>query len=122
MTPITYYSEQPADYAKGLTEADTLDKLRAFARDWRELAPDAFRIVASMTEVDFKSWRVGLVAEREGMFAGAWFAKQYGALMIPTVLFKVSQVASRFGVPWGCAYIRLRETGNLERLEADAPH
>lgn len=118
MTPITYISEQPTDYAKALDGADTLAVLRKTLGAWQEVAGDALKIAKGMTEDDFKEWRRGLAIERKGDFAGEEFAKKYGALQLPEVLFKVSMIAVQFGAPWGCAYIRLKETGNLEKALA----
>jgi len=118
MSPITYISNQPDDYTQALTRADTLAKLVAFTSEWRELAYDAFEVAAGMSEDDFAAFRVGLALERSGNFAGEKFGKRYGALMLPEALVKIGVVAQRFGVPWGCAYLRLKETGNLRKALA----
>lgn len=118
MTPITYMSDQPGDYVKALDEATTLPKLRAVAEAWSKLASDAAAIILKMTEEDFKVWRAGLALERRGEFAGEDFAMKYGAVQMPEVLFKVSMIADRFGAPWGLTYMRLKETGELEKALA----
>lgn len=115
MTPISYISDQPADYVKALVEADTLAKLLAFTKAWSEVAKDAHETVRAMTPHDFKEWRKGYAKERAGKFAGEKFAVKYGALMMPEVLMKVSMIAQHFGAPWGCAYLRLKQTGQLEQ-------
>ena len=115
MTPITYISEQPSDYVKALVEADTLDKLLAVTKAWHEVAKDAHETVRAMTPHDFKEWRKGYAKERAGKFAGEPFAIKFGALMMPEVLLKVSMMAQHFGAPWGCTYLRLKETGQLEQ-------
>lgn len=118
MKPITYISQQDADYAKALHEADTLSKLRAMMEEWKELAADAAEIVAAMSEEDFMAWRKGAAKERRGQFAGEEFAEKYGCLSMPKVLFLVSYRAAEFKVPWGLMYLRLKETGNLEKALA----
>ena len=118
MTPITYISEQPQDYVKALDRCRTLKVLQHVTHEWREVAADAAKIAKEMTETDFEEWRKGLALERRGQFAGEQFAKKYGALQMPEVLFKVSIVAQQFGAPWGCAYLRLKETGNLDKALA----
>lgn len=118
MTPINYMSEQPEDYAKALTDADTLPKLVKTLDEWERVAADARKVVHSMTAEDFATWRDGLAKERKGDFAGEEWALKYGVVTMPEVLFKVSLIAQQYGVPWGCAYIRLRDSGNLERALA----
>lgn len=118
MTPITYVSDQPGDYVKALDAADTLPKLRDVAEAWAEIASDAAGIILKMTEEDFAVWRAGLALERRGEFAGEDFAIKYGAVQMPEVLFKVAIIADRFKAPWGCTYIRLKETGNLKKALA----
>lgn len=115
MPRITYISEQPEDYAKALDNAHSLAELVAMLKEWESLAGDALKVAMGMNEADFTEWRDGLALERKGEFAGNAHAKKYGAIQLPEVLFKVSIIASRFGAPWGCAYIRLKETGNLEK-------
>lgn len=118
MTPIHYTSEQPADYAKALSDADTLAKLREVVADWKDLAADAVEVVEGMSEADFKSFRKGMAKERRGIFAGEKFAIKYGAVQLPAALFKISILAVQYHVPWGLMYTRLKETGNLEKALA----
>ena len=118
MTPITYVSDQPGDYAKALRSADTLEALRAVTEAWRELAEDAAKVAQAMTEEDFQAWCKGYAKEQLGEFAGVAFAKKYGDLMLPTKMFKVSVMAVNYKVPWGLMYLRLKETGNLEKALA----
>ncbi len=110
MTPITYMSEQPTDYAAMLDDADTLSKLTLGVYGWLSVAPDAYEVVAKMGEKEFREWRAGLRVERAGDFAGENFAKRFGAVLMPEELIKVSMVAMKYQVPWGCAYLRLKES------------
>jgi hypothetical protein len=114
MTPVTYTSEQPKDYAKALSEASTLDELVKVAEAWQEVASDALAIVKGMTPADFAHWRKGLAIERRGKFAGLDFQEKYAAVLMPERLFKVSMMALEFSVPWGLMYLRLKETGRLD--------
>lgn len=118
MPRITYTSDQPAEYGKALDGAKSLPELVAILKDWESLAADALAIGLQMTEADFQEWKAGLVLERKGEFAGEEYAEKYGALNLPEVLIKVSMLAANHGAPWGCAYLRLKETGNLERFLA----
>lgn len=114
MTPITYISEQPTDYAEALDAADTLEKLRATTGNWIPLAEDAHKVVMGMNPADFSEWRTGLAQERKGRFAGEEWAMKFGAVMMPEKMLKVSMIAMQFGAPWGCTYLRLKENGQLE--------
>lgn len=116
MKPITYTSDQPGDYANALAAADTMQKLMEVVVVWKPLAEDAYRLVHSMTSKDFRAWRKGYASERKGKFAGEEFAVKYGSLMMPTLMFKVAMVAVKYHVPWGCAYLRLKETGTLDKV------
>lgn len=118
MTPITYVSDQPGDYAKALREAHTLAALRAVTTSWKELAEDADKVAQAMTEDSFQEWRNGYAKEQRGKFAGEEFAKKYGDLMLPAKMFKIAMMAVEYKVPWGLMYLRLKETGNFERAVA----
>lgn len=120
MTPITYTSNQPADWANAITHATTLDDLRRVVEEWKELVADAHARVATMTEQDFDEWRHGLLKERRGQFAGEAFAARYGDVLMPTVLLAVSFYANQLHVPWGLMYLRLKETGQLQKVIAPA--
>ena len=113
MKPITYFSEHPQEWASSLDGADTLEKLKLLCEEWKELAPDALRTVVKMTGADFLQWRAGLKMERKGKFAGDSFSEKYGDITMPAIMFKVEMVASGYKVPWGLAYIRMKETGTL---------
>lgn len=114
MTPVTYTSEQPKDYAEALSGASTLDELVKVAEAWQEVASDALAIVKGMTPADFEQWRSGLAKERKGNFAGMEFQNRYAVVLMPERLFKVSMMALEFSVPWGLMYLRLKETGRLD--------
>jgi len=116
MTPITYLSEQPADFSKAIDGAETLEELRTVLADWRELAGDAEKIALAMTPKDFTEFRKGLKKERGGEFAGEKFAEKYSAVLLPEVMFKISMKAYDYKVPFGLMYIRLKEAGILPEL------
>lgn len=113
MTPITYLSEQPLDYVRELDACDTLPDLVGMLERWQAVAKDALAVARTMTDADFSEWRAGLASERRGEFAGEAFAIKFGAVLLPRTLIEVASAAVKFGVPWGCAYIRLKEEGQL---------
>lgn len=118
MPRITYVSEQPSDYSAALDAAKSLPELVATLKEWESLCADALAVAVKMTEADFAQWQEGHAKERRGEFAGEEYAKKFGALDMPATLLKVAMVAMRFGTPWGCAYLRLKQTGNLEKALA----
>ncbi|MPZ71416.1 MAG: hypothetical protein GEU71_18120 [Actinobacteria bacterium] len=78
------------------------------------MAEDAFRAVKRWDEETFADWRKALYLERHGRFMGAERTKRFGLVLMPEIMFRVEIVATQFHVPWGCAYIRLRELGHLK--------
>jgi len=111
--PITHQSEQDADYCDGIGEAATLKALLHVLHDYATLYPDALA-EAPRNAPEFKAWREGLDKERKGEFAGLEFMQRFGAVLLPDVLVAVGVMAQQCGVPWGCAYIRMREAGHIE--------
>ena len=110
---IGMFTECDRDYARLLTLQDTLPKLRKFTKSYERVATDAAGIAACMSQEDFKTWRRGLEIERRGQFAGIEFMKEFGDLLMPRLLFKVSMVATKFGVPWGLAFKRMQDIGQI---------
>jgi len=115
MSPITYISEQPREWANCVDRCQTLTSLLALCEDWKELAPDALRVVRLMRRNDFIEFRKGLVKERKGFFAGERFAEKYSDITMPSIMFKVAIFAGDYKVPWGCMYLRLKETDKLPK-------
>ena len=110
--PITYMSDQADDYVKAISKAVTLNELRMVLEDYKNLFPDAYA-QAPTSAAEFKAWRAGLRKERKREFAGIEFMERFGALLLPEVLIEAGMVANQFKVPWGCAYIRLRDVGRI---------
>ena len=111
MKAITYISEQDTDYASGLKAAQTELGLRTFLDEWTFLAQDACRCLVN--KFNWEEFAAGRKLENSGQYAGDEWNAKYGAILIPEMLLRVSVVAMEFSVPWGCAYIRLRETGTI---------
>jgi hypothetical protein len=102
-------SKSDESYARQLTECATLDELRALTVLYRELAVDAHKIVATMTDDDFKEFRRGLKSERKGRFAGEAWAHRFSAVMMPLPMIRISQIASEYHVPFFVALQRVRD-------------
>lgn len=110
---IHYTSDTLKDYVDGLSNAKRLADLQTHVQTYQRVADDAFKITRDMKADDFGSWRRGLVKERKGEFAGEEWAEKYGAVLMPEILMKVGMIADQYVVPWGCAYIRLRDVGRI---------
>jgi hypothetical protein len=96
-------------YTQRLTDCATLDELRELMTLYSDLAIDGGRVVATMTEADFKDFRRGLKSERKGRFAGEAWAKRFAAVLLPLPMFRISQVAEQFQVPFFVAWQRLQD-------------
>jgi len=110
---VSHVSEIPEDYQKALDEARTLPQLRRVVQEYREVAVDAVDAVNQMDDDAFVVWRGALAKERRGVFMGEALIDRFGPILMPAVMLQVAAVADRFKVPWGLAYIRLREAGRV---------
>jgi hypothetical protein len=113
MLTIGYLSEADTDYANALTVAGSLESLRALVSRYKELAVDAEPLVMAMTPKQFSAFRRGLLIERRGKFAGERWAMQFGSILLPMPMMQITQVAWEFKCPFGVAYHRMKETGQL---------
>lgn len=111
---VSQFDELPQQYSKALTDATTLPKLRETVRLYGEVAFDAVQVVESMSDGDFIDWRAALQKERKGIFMGEDAAARFMPVLLPEVMFRISEVAHRFKVPWGLAYCRLKDVGRLK--------
>lgn len=112
MEPISYVSDQTGDYCAALPKCKTLPDLMTLLHSYHTIFADALE-AAPTNDVEFAAFMAGLRKERRGQFAGEDYANRYGAVMMPELMLHVGMVAQKFGVPWGCAFIRLREAGRI---------
>lgn len=112
MTKITYISENDKDYVAGLKQAQTFDAVYAHLKDWKFLAKDAWNVISRL-DFDWNEFQRGRLLEAKGQFAGDEWCEKYGAILMPELLLKVTMFAHQYTVPWGLAYIRLRDAGRL---------
>ena len=110
---IHYTSDTLKDYVDGLTKSKTLEDLQAHCQTYQRVADDAFKVIREMKAEDFGTFIKGLRKERKGEFAGEEWAEKYGAVLMPEILMRVGIVADEYQVPWGCAYIRLKDVGRI---------
>ena len=109
---ISYISEPVEDYVVMLNGAKTMKDLQDGLNGWRSIAGDAADLVDTMCTEDFTAFRKALRSERRGKFCGE-AATHFLPIIIPALMFEVTMIAEQFGVPWGCAYIRLRDIGRI---------
>jgi hypothetical protein len=102
-------SKSAEAYTQQLTECGTLDELRGLMALYSDLAIDAGRIVAKMTDADFVEFRRGLKQERKGRFAGHEWAERFSAVMMPLPMLRVTIMADQFHVPFNVALMRIQE-------------
>lgn len=112
-TPVTYLSDHNKEYAHGLRQCETLERLKEFLEHWSPFAPDAYNAGIKMDAENFVDFRQGLLKESKGKYAGNRWAERYGNIMLPDLLFHVSVVAQKFNAPWGLAFIRLQQEGYI---------
>ena len=114
MIEVTYITELPQMWAKTLDAADSLESLKDAVDEYREYVGDAEEVVRTWDEATFADWRKALYLERHGRFMGEQRAESgMAVVMMPTVLLGVSLVAGSFHVPWGLAFIRMRDVGRV---------
>lgn len=115
MLTVTVLSDLPKEWQIGLDQCKDLARLREFGLHWGGVCTDAWDVIRKMTEQDFNVFRHGLAAERKGKYAGDDWATQFGAILMPELLLRVSFIAEQFGAPWGLAWKRCEEAGFIQR-------
>lgn len=118
---IGYLSETDKDYMDGIATAlksrgrqRKYEKLENHLLLYESVAPDALE---AFKHKDFRidefveCWK----SERRGRFSGEEAAKKYGAIILPELFLFVGMVAEKFKVPFGTAFIRMREEGMIKR-------
>lgn len=102
---ITYLTEGiEQKYAQAIYGAKDKESMIAAIEEFGDLAEDALEF-AKLN--DYDEMIQAIIKERRGEFAG----KKYANLVLPEKMFKVSMVAQQFKVPFGTAYIRMKEEG-----------
>lgn len=112
MKPITNLSEQGEDYCTALSKCKSLSELMELLESYRSICPDALK-AAPRDKEEFAAFRSGLRKERSGVFAGEEFDQRFGSVLMPDLLIRVTPIAEKFCIPWGLAFIRLRDEGYI---------
>lgn len=121
MKPITYVSDQGADYSRELGSCETLAQLRKHLDSYHTIAADALDAIP-IDEEQFALFRAGLLMERKGKFAGEEYAKRFSVILMPEVMFRVDMVATQFHVPFGLAFLRIKDAGRIVFDDAGIAH
>jgi len=112
---VGYVSEQDALWSKMLSAVTSLDELQRLGAGWRAYCADAVGQISKMNADDFDDFQAALRKERRGTFCGEAAMNKFGCIIMPEFLMKVSMVADQFKVPWGLAFIRLKEVGRVAK-------
>lgn len=108
---ITYLSEPVQEYVQAIDKAENPEQLVTAIEPFRRIADDAYQRARNMALDDWAEFKRGLQCERQGVFAGEAWMRSFRAILFPGIMFQTSMAAKQYGVPWGTAYLRLRELG-----------
>ncbi len=110
MKAIHYLDETGNVYVKALKKVTTLEELKLLMSEYDELVVDAKLVVDKMSETQFQKFIKSRNKENRGIFSNDKIAS---IIMMPGKMFKISTIAIQFKVPFGTAYIRLKEDGKI---------
>ena len=114
---IGYQTELDRDFAKDLYEIEPItseaacSQFQGFIDKWQYWLDDESK------ELEGKDWiwLCGLVQDcRKESLSPEEKHLPAMALLMPEKILKVSIIKSKFHVPWGCAYIRMKEEGVIK--------
>jgi hypothetical protein len=77
--------------------------------EYREICEDAYQIVQKMDDLLFEQFCKGRNKSKPSI---AWM-EMYGAILLPRIVLEVGLVSCQFNVPFGTAYIRMKELGKI---------
>jgi len=106
---INYYSTADVDYVNEVKKCRTLKQLFDVILNYRVLAEDAYNKVDLMNEGDFKRFLIGMKKETAGDCPGDKWVKEFGMIILPEKILKISLIASQYHVPFGAAYHRIEQ-------------
>lgn len=114
MKPLTTTSEPAKEYAADLSAADTREKLLATLTAWRAYASDALAIATAWSDEDFAEWREALATERARTYMGDERAERFAVVLMPGIMWAISEVALTYDVPFVAARDRMVSIGALK--------
>lgn len=106
---ISYITELDELYAKELKAIKNTCEFKVFLKKWDYWLDESTK--------KLKNWEriKSLIADCRK--ENAEFEKKHepiALLLLPERIFKISIIACQFSAPWGCAYIRMREEGQID--------
>lgn len=111
---IGYVSSTDRDYSEALKKVKTLAELLELVEYYQPLTKDALAKVKSMDNADFDNFKKDMKFVRTATGKKAeHIVEQWGAIILPETMVKVSMVAMHFGAPFGTAFIRMKEEGQI---------
>lgn len=116
---ISYLTDCVPAYSKAVDSATNWETLLEAIGPYKLIANDAIECVLREAEEGKQSWldfRCGLAKERKKHFAGEAWMERFADILLPATMFQVSSVAARFFVPWGAAYIRMKDAGKIVEI------
>lgn len=123
---ISYLTDSPSrQYQFGLDSASTREQLLAAIDEYRCVADDAYTAVERMTSPDLEWFLTGLPHERKKskdesyVGPGSDWEERFAVILMPEVMLRCDIIAGQFGAPWGTAFIRLRDMGQIKVSQRD---
>jgi len=113
---ISYLTDCVPAYSKAIDNATNWETLLEAVGPYKLVANDAIECVLREAEIGLPAWldfQCGLAKERKKHFAGEAWMERFADILLPATMFQVSSVAAIFDVPWGLAYIRMKEAGQI---------
>ncbi len=115
---ISYMSMTDSDFTKDLRDINpisinqaTMDQFQGFLDKWDYWLDEETK---RLSGIDW-AWLAPLVEDcRKESVVPTKKHDPAIALTMPEKLIKVTITAGKFGVPWGCAYIRMKEEGMVD--------
>ena len=103
---VGYMTELDRDYAKALKEVCDGETLVKFLTQWAYWLDETTKVLKA------EDWETLKPLLDDCCTEGVEPEEKHNvamALIMPERLIRVSMTANHFGVPWGCAYIRMKE-------------
>jgi hypothetical protein len=114
LVEIGYLSTTDKGYSIAIRKVKTLNELKEIVAYYRPIAEDAYEHVVKLNESDFEKFLTDLKkAPRAKGKTAERIVDEWGDIIMPAILLKVSLTAIHFHAPFGTAYIRMKETGTL---------
>jgi len=107
---INYLTELDTAFTKDLMAIQGTELFEKFIKKWKYWLDEETK---KLSGKDWK-WVNPLIKEcRNEKITPEKRHDPASALLMPERIFKISLVAWHFKVPWGCAYIRMKEMGQI---------